>query len=806
MAAADTDRSLKMSEIKQCLPQMSKALLSAACLICPNEPVEFLQRVLIAFQGHDNLQTVDWQKFVDYVNESITKDSLKFKAVDTSSQSAQMELYCQMEKAASCYVRHLLGACFRAWKKFIQQRKEEAIKTALQMEVAKAHAEKRCRNAAFIEWLNFVRVFKTRRANFIVKLQSLVNKIRIKHYITSWYSATMDSKRHKEYFKKLEANVKELDGKGKSQRPSMVLPPQKRFDGIAELPHHLSLKIFQYLGLRDWLNCSEVSNTWKSIVHSGTLWSQIDFSVGKDWVTDTIVQKILKSYRPFVTHLNLRGCQSTKWSSLKYISECKNLQELNLSECLAISDMMIQRITEGCQCLLYLNLSYTLITNQSLRAIISNCRSLQYLGLAHCCRFTDEGFLTLATEEGGRNLMHLDLTGCIQMTPKGFEYISAGCPSLKEVVMNDMPSLSDTCLLVLLSKRCTLSSISLLGCPLLSNIALKIIAKVANLKSFSIEGNYQVTEASWEVLCGFSTALSKLHVVDCNGMTDEGMKYVSSLRHLNYLDISLCSRVSDVGIKWLTEGSSANKLQHLGISQCGLITEFSIKRIARRLQKLFHLNLSYCEKVTDQALDYLNGSSIQSLDLTGCNIRDQGLDSLKKIQLKKIVVAKCIFITDMGIELCDNMRDLEHIDISQCPALTDAAIGAISLYCRSLLRMKMAACPQVQFASAYRMTDMAIVYLTTGCQYLLELDVSDCRLLTDRSLKSLKKISPPLNTIRINNCTGISWEAAVKLQKRVSHWEYSSDRPSTWFDCNVHKFTMAPKDNDAWMRERDLCA
>ncbi|XP_008409614.1 F-box/LRR-repeat protein 13 isoform X3 [Poecilia reticulata] len=799
MAAADTDRSLKMSEIKQCLPQMSKALLSAACLICPNEPVEFLQRVLIAFQGHDNLQTVDWQKFVDYVNESITKDSLKFKAVDTSSQSAQMELYCQMEKAASCYVRHLLGACFRAWKKFIQQRKEEAIKTALQMEVAKAHAEKRCRNAAFIEWLNFVRVFKTRRANFIVKLQSLVNKIRIKHYITSWYSATMDSKRHKEYFKKLEANVKELDGKGKSQRPSMVLPPQKRFDGIAELPHHLSLKIFQYLGLRDWLNCSEVSNTWKSIVHSGTLWSQIDFSVGKDWVTDTIVQKILKSYRPFVTHLNLRGCQSTKWSSLKYISECKNLQELNLSECLAISDMMIQRITEGCQCLLYLNLSYTLITNQSLRAIISNCRSLQYLGLAHCCRFTDEGFLTLATEEGGRNLMHLDLTGCIQMTPKGFEYISAGCPSLKEVVMNDMPSLSDTCLLVLLSKRCTLSSISLLGCPLLSNIALKIIAKVANLKSFSIEGNYQVTEASWEVLCGFSTALSKLHVVDCNGMTDEGMKYVSSLRHLNYLDISLCSRVSDVGIKWLTEGSSANKLQHLGISQCGLITEFSIKRIARRLQKLFHLNLSYCEKVTDQALDYLNGSSIQSLDLTGCNIRDQGLDSLKKIQLKKIVVAKCIFITDMGIEkLCDNMRDLEHIDISQCPALTDAAIGAISLYCRSLLRMKMAACPQ--------MTDMAIVYLTTGCQYLLELDVSDCRLLTDRSLKSLKKISPPLNTIRINNCTGISWEAAVKLQKRVSHWEYSSDRPSTWFDCNVHKFTMAPKDNDAWMRERDLCA
>ncbi|XP_014856716.1 PREDICTED: F-box/LRR-repeat protein 13-like isoform X1 [Poecilia mexicana] len=805
MAAADTDRSLKMSEIKQCLPQMSKALLSAACLICPNEPVEFLQRVLIAFQGHDNLQTVDWQEFIDYVNEFITKDSLKFKAVDASSQSAQMELYCQMDKAVSCYVRHLLGACFRAWKKFIQQRKEEAIETAVQMEVAKTHAKKRCQNAVFTGWLNFVRSLKTRRADFIMKLQSLMDKIYIKRYITSWHIIAMDAKRQREYFKKLEANVKEFDGK--SQQPSQVALPEKRIDGIAELPHHLSLKIFQYLGLRDWLNCSEVSNTWKSIIHSGTLWSQINFSVGRDWVTDATVQKILKSYRPFVTHLNMRGCQSTKWSSLKYISECRNLQELNLSECLAITDMMIQRITEGCPCLLYLNLSYTLITNQSLRAIISNCLSLQYLGLAHCCRFTDEGFLTLVTEEGGRNLMHLDLSACVQMTPKGFEYISAGCPSLKEVVMNDMPSLSDTCVLGLLARCCSLSSISLLGCPLLSDIALKIIAKVSDLKSFGIEGNNQVTEVSWEALCGLSTALSKLHVVDCPGMTDEGMKYVSSLRHLNYLDISLCSRVSDLGIKYLTEGSSANKLQHLSISQCGLITEFSIKRITRRLQKLFHLNLSYCEKVMDQALDYLNGSSIQSLDLTGCNIRDQGLGSLKKIQLKKIIVAKCVFVTDMGIEkLCDNMRDLEHIDISQCPALTDAAINAISLYCRSLLRLKMAACPQVQFASAYRMTDMAIVYLTTGCQYLLELDMSDCRLLTDRSLKNLRKISPPLNTIRINNCTGISWEAAVKLQKRVSHWEYSSDRPSTWFDCNAHKFTMAPKDNDAWMRERDLCA
>ncbi|XP_054883364.1 dynein regulatory complex subunit 6 isoform X2 [Poeciliopsis prolifica] len=693
MAAAETDRSLKMSEIKQCLPHISKALLTAACLTYPNEPVEFLKRVLIAFQGHDNLRTVDWQKFVDYVNDFIKKDSLKSKAVETSSQSTQMERYCQLEKAASCYMRHLLGMCFRAWKKFIQQKKNEILAMALQMQVAKMYAEEKCQKAAFFGWLIFEKSYRKRKAAAIAKLQNLVYKVRFNRYITAWHVVTMDAKRRREYFERLEANVKEFDSKG--QRPSKTHLLEKRVDGISDLPHHLSLKIFQYLELRDWLNCSEVSNTWKAIVHSGSLWSQIDFSVGKDWVTDAIVQKILKSYRPFVTHLNLRGCHSTKWSSLKYISECKNLQELNLSECLAISDMMIHKITEGCPCLLYLNLSYTLITNQSLKAIFRNCHSLQYLSLAHCRRFTDDGFTTLTTEEGGRNLIHLDLSGCLQMTPKGFDYISTGCPSLKEVVMNDMTTLSDTCVLALLSKCYTLSSISLVGCPLLSDITFKVMAKVANLKSLSIEGNNQITDVTWEALCSFSAGLNKLHVVDCPGMTDDGMRYVAMLRHLNYLDVSLCSRVSDAGIKCLTEGPSANKLHNFSLSQCCLINEFSIKRIARRLHKLFHLNLSYCERVTDQAVENLNGSSIQSLDLTGCNIRDQGLASLQKIRLKKIVIAKCIFITDQGIErLCENARDLEYIDISQCPALTDAAIKAISFFCSCLLRLKMAACPQ----------------------------------------------------------------------------------------------------------------
>lgn len=37
------------------------------------------------------------------------------------------------------------------------------------------------------------------------------------------------------------------------------------------------------------------------------------------------------------------------------------------------------------------------------------------------------------------------------MTVDGFTYISTGCPALKEIVINDMATLSDMCVLVRMS-------------------------------------------------------------------------------------------------------------------------------------------------------------------------------------------------------------------------------------------------------------------------------------------------------------------------------------------------------------------
>jgi F-box/leucine-rich repeat protein 13 len=106
------------------------------------------------------------------------------------------------------------------------------------------------------------------------------------------------------------------------------------------------------------------------------------------------------------------------------ISGCKNLQDLNLSECPAVNDESIKIITAGCHILLYLNLSHTEVTDQSFRSLARHCYFLQFLSVAYSKSFTDRGFSYLVNGRGCRKLTHLDISGCTQLTPVGFDAIS----------------------------------------------------------------------------------------------------------------------------------------------------------------------------------------------------------------------------------------------------------------------------------------------------------------------------------------------------------------------------------------------
>ncbi|KAJ8003057.1 hypothetical protein DPEC_G00165400 [Dallia pectoralis] len=403
-------------------------------------------------------------------------------------------------------------------------------------------------------------------------------------------------------------------------------------------------------------------------------------------------------------------------------------------------------ILEGCPTLLYLNLSFTPVANGTLRELSRSCLNLQYLSLAWCRGFTDKGLLYLATGKGCHKLIHLDLSGCTQE---------------------------------LASKCHSLSSISLWDSCHLSDVAFKAIAKVSDLTEFSVDGNSRMTDVSWRALCRRSPRLTRLHAADCPRMTDTSLKYMGTLRNLLYLNISCCSRVSDMGTRYLTEGPSASKLRELNLGHCSRISDLCIMRLVQKCSKLNHLSVCYCENMTDSALEWLAScSSLLSLDISGCNVTDQGLTALGgNPGLKKLVASECVLITDVGIEeLCRQVRDLEELDVSQCVSLSDQAIKSLSFYCRSVVTLQMPGCP--------KMTDMAIQYLTGVGHYLRGLDISGCVLLTDRTARFLQRGCPQLNNIKMLYCRGISKQAALRLKSCVEKWDHSNDNTPYWFGYN----------------------
>lgn len=126
--------------------------------------------------------------------------------------------------------------------------------------------------------------------------------------------------------------------------------------------------------------------------------------------------------------------------------------------------------------------------------------------------------------------------------------------------------------------RChSLTSLSLLETPFLSDASWNAIAGVAKLKSFSTRGeitlhyaalflppphththtldirkfnsrvsvalgNYQVSDDGWMSLCMSSRGLRTLHIPDCPKLTNSSLRVIANLKGLQHLDISYCSK------------------------------------------------------------------------------------------------------------------------------------------------------------------------------------------------------------------------------------------------------------------------
>jgi len=178
-----------------------------------------------------------------------------------------------------------------------------------------------------------------------------------------------------------------------------------------------------------------------------------------------------------------------------------------------------------------------------------------------------------------------------------------------------------------------------------------------------------------------------IHLADCAGMTDEGLEVLGNgcpqlalldLRHnawltdaglaaialgcihLHTLDVEGCERVTDHGLQMISE--SCLELDEISVSEMShKVTEWGIRpliEVSRRLRllKMIRIGMDTC------------------LAAAACRCR----------QLQEVDISDCPAVTDLGFELLSDCRFLQVLRAPNCVAVTDAGVQALALGCHFL--------------------------------------------------------------------------------------------------------------------------
>ncbi|OMO68838.1 Leucine-rich repeat, cysteine-containing subtype [Corchorus olitorius] len=96
----------------------------------------------------------------------------------------------------------------------------------------------------------------------------------------------------------------------------------------------------------------------------------------------------------------------------------------------------------------------------------------------------------------------------------------------------------------------------------------------------------------------------------------------------------------------------------------------------------------------------------------------------------------------------DSLQGLESLNLNGCQKITDKGIEAIT-----------SCCPKLKVFSIYwnvRATDIAIKHLVKNCKYIVDLNLSGCKNLSDKSLQLVADNYPELESLNLTRCVKIT--------------------------------------------------
>ncbi|CUG52742.1 receptor-type protein kinase, putative, partial [Bodo saltans] len=239
---------------------------------------------------------------------------------------------------------------------------------------------------------------------------------------------------------------------------------------------------------------------------------------------------------------------------------------------------------------------------------------------------------------------------------------------------------------------------------------------------------------------------------------------ISTLTHLQHLDLSACINISDASLQVI---STLTQLQHLNLTGCSMIKDLS--SIAT-LTQLKYLDLSLCKKLTDASLrTILSMTQLQHLKLNlSCHVTDTSIHAISALtRLQQLGLSYCNYVTDAGLNAIATLTQLRRLDVSGNDRITDAGLRAISTLTQ-LQHLDLSGCSSITGVGLHFISQMELQLLNlrgvkitdlsgiSTLKHLKHLDLVGCDNITDASLGAISTLTQlqHLNLSRCNNITG----------------------------------------------------
>lgn len=222
-----------------------------------------------------------------------------------------------------------------------------------------------------------------------------------------------------------------------------------------------------------------------------------------------------------------------------------------------------------------------------------------------------------------------------------------------------------------------LTHLEIRGCDEVGDVGVHhITRKLKKLTYLDMRSCWKVRDLGLLSFCWTDNMpLRFLGLQDCQGITDDGILYVSqNLHSLRSLDISYLN-ITD---RSLLHVSKIVTLEKLNLNSCEYITDLGISYLCTGNKRLSSLDVSFCIGISDQTLKHISQGlqHLHSLFLSMCQITDVGLLHLSKSlhNLKVLNIGQCALITDIGLEyLLKSCPTLQSIDLYGCGSISKEA-------------------------------------------------------------------------------------------------------------------------------------